>query len=356
MAEIIFNYQRKEYKIECSIKEKMKEICNKFGNKIGKDISTLNFLYNSEKINDNYSFAQQANQQDIKRNLMTITVYEKYCIKNNIIKYKEIICPECGENSLINVDNYKIMLYNCKNKHVKSNIFFDEFKNIQYKDNSKRICNKCNNEIKNNLNNSKLYKCYSCEIMLCKLCKSFHDKNHKIINYDKKNYKCNIHNDIYSSYCSNCKINLCMLCENNHKNHIIMYYKNMMPNIDNLRNEMNEFKNKLDIFDNEIKTIIKILEKTKENLYEYYKINIDMINNFEIKNRNFQILQNLYNIKNNNKNILKDIDEIINDKNIYYKVYHIINIYNKMYTIEKKLISASIPLSINTATGSSLFM
>ena len=168
MAEIVFYYQRKEYKIECNFKEKMKEICNKFANNIGKDISELNFLYNSEKIIDNYTFTQQANQQDIKRNSLNITVFEKYFIKKNLIQSKEIICPECGENSLISFDTYKITLYHCKNNHIKNNIFLDELKKTQYIDNSKKICNKCNNNEQNNLNcNPKFYKCYTCELILC---------------------------------------------------------------------------------------------------------------------------------------------------------------------------------------------
>ena len=33
------------------------------------------------------------------------------------------------------------------------------------------------------------------------MCKSKHDSNHKIINYNDKEYICNIHNEKYNSYC-----------------------------------------------------------------------------------------------------------------------------------------------------------
>ena len=57
---------------------------------------------------------------------------------NNIIKSKEIICPECRENIKINIKEYKI-LYECKNKH-KNIITFNEFDKSQNIDESKIIC------------------------------------------------------------------------------------------------------------------------------------------------------------------------------------------------------------------------
>ena len=46
-----------------------------------------------------------------------------------------------------------------------------------------------------------------------------HDKTHIIIDYEEKNNKCNIHNEILNSYCDTCKSNICMHCESNHNNH-----------------------------------------------------------------------------------------------------------------------------------------
>ena len=53
-----------------------------------------------------------------------------------------------------------------------------------------------------------------------------------------------------------------------------------------------------------------------------------MINNYEIKNRNYQILQNINNI--NTDNIKKDLNNIINENDINNKFQNILNIYNKM--------------------------
>ena len=74
--------------------------------------------------------------------------------------------------------------------------------------------------------------------------------------------------------------------------------------------------------------IINKLKKVKENMMIYYNIYNNMINNYEIKNRNYNILKNINEI---NNNIIKDIKEINN--NINNKIYKILKIYNKMKPI-----------------------
>ena len=117
--------------------------------------------------------------------------------KNDIIKSKDVICPECGECIRIDIKDYKIKLYECKNKHKLENISLDEFENMQKIDKTKIICKICNKSNKSNSNNNIFYKCITCKKNICPLCKSNHDKLHKIINYDDKNYICNKHNEIF---------------------------------------------------------------------------------------------------------------------------------------------------------------
>ena len=64
----------------------------------------------------------------------------------------------------------------------------NEYENIQKIDISKIICNKCKEKSKDNTYNNEFYYCCSCEMNICPLCKSIHDKNHNIINYDDKRY------------------------------------------------------------------------------------------------------------------------------------------------------------------------
>ena len=74
-----------------------------------------------------------------------------------------------------------------------------------------------------------------------------------------------------------------------------------------------------------------------EEIENYFKIIEGIYNSFDIKKRNYQILNNINEINNNN-NIIKDILEIINEGNIPNKFYKINTIYNQMKNdIQKNL-------------------
>ena len=248
---------------------------------------------------------------------------------NNKINSKQVICPKCQENIRILFKDYKITLYECKNNHTINNILLNEFNNTQIIDLSKIICNNCKN-IKSLSNSIKFYKCNTCGINLCNSCKSNHSQNHIIINYDKKNYKCDIHNEIYSSYCNKCKKNLCFLCENEHQSHDIIYYKDIIQQQENIKDEMNELNIKIGSFKNEIKEIISILNQVVDNFDLYYKIVYGIYNNYEVKNRNYQILRNILQIKDSNLNIINDINSIISEKNVISRFTKILNMHNLM--------------------------
>ena len=147
-------------------------------------------------------------------------------IKDNLIKSKEILCPDCSENILINFNEYKINLLNCKNNHQGNNILLDKYDNNI--DISKIKCNNCKINNKSNTYNNLFYRCNPCKVNICPLFKSKHNKDHKIINYDNKNYKCEIHNKEYNKYCQDCKINICTLCSKEHRDHSIKYYDDMI--------------------------------------------------------------------------------------------------------------------------------
>ena len=71
-----------------------------------------------------------------------------------------------------------------------------------------------------------------------------------------------------------------------------------------------------------------MLKRVIFNMQKYYEINYNIINNFEIQNKNYEILRNISKIKNNFK--MNDINDIINEKNINEKFRKINVIYNKM--------------------------
>ena len=97
---------------------------------------------------------------------------------------------------------------------------------------------------------------------ICITCKLKQDKNHKIIDFDNKNYICNIHNEGYTRYryYKKYELNMCLSYESKHNNHIIIKIK---PNLDKIKNNIKEFKENIDIFNNNIDNIINKLNKVK---------------------------------------------------------------------------------------------
>ena len=334
MAEIEFIFHDTITIIQCDTNEIMKDICKRYASKIQKDFKAIYFIYNGKILNKELlnSFIQNANQLDKERKKMNLLVYETNIKKEKkLSKSKEIICPKCGKNINMKINNYKINLFDCKNGH-NINISLKEFEKSQYIDESKIICDKCKDNNKLNAYNKTFYKCYKCNMNLCPLCKSNHDESHNIINYDLKNYICEIHNEIYISYCKECKRNICTLCLG-HDNHDIIYYNKLISDKEVINKEKDELRKIIDRFNENIKDIINELNTVMENIEIYYRICENIINNYNIKNRNFEVLQNMKEII--NKEIINDIKQIIKATDIKNKFNKIIDIYNKMKIEDK---------------------
>ena len=153
----------------------------------------------------------------------------------------------------------------CKNKH-ENIIKINEFGKTQNINENKIICNICNINNKGNSYNNKFYICGTCNKNICLLCKEKHNKAHILIDYDKRNYLCYKHNETFSSYCDKCKENLCMLCEVEHNNnHKIINYKEIIPNINKIKEKIKELKDVVDAFSNNIENIINMLKNIKMN-------------------------------------------------------------------------------------------
>ena len=138
---------------------------------------------------------------DKERKVMSIIAVDNYSkVKSDykkVIKADYIICPICKENALINFDNFKIKISDCKYGHT-SYLLFNEFEESQKIDESKIICNNCGKINKSNTYNNIMYICNTCKMNLCPLFKEKHGGNHNIINYDQKYYICDIHNRQYT--------------------------------------------------------------------------------------------------------------------------------------------------------------
>ena len=170
-------------------------------------------------------------------------------------------------------------------------------------------------------------------INLCPLCSSQHNKDHQIVNYEKKYYICEKHKDYFIKYCKQCKINLCILCEKEHKGHNIVYFGDIIPNKDELVNEMNKFKKNINQFNKNVNTILKQISNISKNIIKYYNINNNIINSYEMQKKNYQILHNINEFHNYNNQIIQDMNKMIDQNNIIEKLKILMDIDNKMNNI-----------------------
>ena len=272
------------------------------------------------KINEDITIEELIEKKENKENKLLIRVSEKNKIDDNkTLLNNNIICPLCKGNINIKIRDYKIELFDCKNKHKIENVSLAEYKNLQ---NIDFICEICNRSDKCNY----FFRCLSCETNICFKCQLYHDKTHNIINYNKLDYICEIHNMDYNNYCINCKKNICQLCINEHKNHKIITLNDSSSDNNIKKSKINELRNTIDTFNRNIQRLIGNLNQVVNNLEIYFNISNNVINNSIIhKNDDEKVFENL-----NINIIIEELTQINEESNIINKLKNIYNIYNKM--------------------------
>ena len=95
-AKIIFNYEGKDISIQCSIEDKIKDICQKYVTKIESNINSLLFLYGGNQINMELKFKEQANSMDINNNEMNVLVYKR--------ENDDFTCPHYNNKIKLNIE------------------------------------------------------------------------------------------------------------------------------------------------------------------------------------------------------------------------------------------------------------
>ena len=137
-------------------------------------------------------------------------------------------------------------------------------------------------------NNNEFYICNTCNKNICPLCKPSHDKNHNIVIHSDINYICKKHNgEKFIKYCKTCNIDICMICEDEHEGHDIIDYRKIFIKEEDLLNSMKDLKNVIDNLKNKINIIKEVFERMLNSFDLFYKINNDIINNYNIYKKNF---------------------------------------------------------------------
>ena len=270
MFKVIFNYKQYLYGIQCNLTDSVKDIIDKFLTKSKAKKENVGFLHSGkilDKQNEQLALEKLINTEEKEIGQIKILVIEidnkneDYENQRDMVKSKNIIiCPKCGEKAKIDFKNYKISL-TCKNNDITNDILFKEFEKTQYKDESKIICGDCKTKTKSEALNNIFYRCISCNLNLCPLCESKHDKEHIIINYEQIEFICNTHNQTYTSFCNKCKIDLCEKCEKEHQDHDKIAFGKMIIEKEKLKERMKSLKDEITKLD--IK-IIEMINKLNE--------------------------------------------------------------------------------------------
>ena len=339
-SKVKFQYLGQEIIVQCKGNKKMKDIGNRFKSKIQLKSNNLIFLCHGINLNLEKTFNEEVKDDDKKNNEMTVIVHEGISPLNNSLnkvmtKSKDIICPICKENCRMCIINYKIILYGCKNGHKTNNIFLEDFNNTQLINESSIICDDCHNENKGSCFKKQFFKCLTCKKNLGILCNEKHKKeDHMTIDYDKKDYICEVHNDFYISYCKECRLNLCMTCYSEHNNnHNKIDYRIIFPKKSKINEKIIELRNKIDKIKIFITDIIEKLKKVMEKMDIFYQINYNILNDNKLQNKNYQILQNINEISNNIE--ISNVDKIINEENISNKISELLKVFDKMVNKEE---------------------
>ena len=331
-VEVEFIYQQNKTIIQANLNNSLEVVINQFINLIKLDINKIYFVSNDKIISKNDIISNIMNESERLNKKLKISVYNinnaMNIANNTIIKSKRIICPHCKESCKYNIKDYRIKLYDCKNKHIIEKLKLSEFINTQNVDISKIKCDICEIKNKSNTINNEFYICYECDINLCPSCKTYHDQTHSIINDDLRNFICNKHKEVLIKYCNDCNIDICKGCLNEHKYHNLISYKDKLIDIKNLRKKINELRNIINIYKTNLEGVIRKIKAIIENIDIYYSINNDILNYYE-NTRNININM-LINLKNINDSVNNEIKKIKYNYNYGLNLNYILYLYSEM--------------------------
>ena len=333
MIDIEFKYLQNIIVITSNLNDNFSTVFSNFYKRVEIEPNSVMFLFDNKKISENKKIIDFISETEKLNNKITISVIPLNINNNHKIfeVSKEIICPKCSRQCRIKMKDYLIELYDCKNNHT-TIMKIDEFYQSQKIDLKDIKCNICKIKNLGNVYMNEFYYCQKCNINICHLCKENHDNSHFIINYEQKNYICPNHHESFNKYCHNCKMNICKKCYQTHSLHNLESFDDIISEPDNKKIELEIFRNEINIFNNNIKKIINGLNQLIANMETYYQIFNDIFNTYDIKNKNFQVLDNMKQID-TNSDIYKEISEINKCNYSKEKIDKIMNVYCKMKVI-----------------------
>jgi hypothetical protein len=303
--------------------------------------------------------------------------------KKNRLYYNDIICPKCETTAIIdkyknnnNISLFKVL--NCENFHFLDEIKYDKFDYfvVDYdkdeKDNywKKYKCDTCNTILKNitpgGPHNGELFLC-KCGAYVCNNCYEYHknsyvvkeedfdklregtlneeetkkildmikesEKNceHKLINFEDKNYYCLEHMEKFTFYCMDCNANKCDKCKQAHEplKHETIDLSTIKPKreyIQNKEKEVNDHKESLLKFIENTRILFDNIINTIENyLNSYIMVENGLIRRYKNCFSNYQLFRNLKNKKLFENDMFDKLQKLESENDTSEKIKTLIN-------------------------------
>ena len=338
MSTVEFLYNGNTIIIQCQVDEKIEDIIDKFLSKTQKERGSVFFLYSGKTLDEDLAFNEAITPIDKSNNLMKIQAWDVLFDSDACLKKANIIiCPECKESALIDIDeNYQISLQ-CRNEH-QTYIPFKDFEKSQLIDQSKIKCEGCKIINKGSTPNNSFYRCLQCKLNLCPKCKITHEQEkHIIIDYDDREFYCTTHYEPIKSLCVDCQSEICNLCEEKeHKDHETESIGTVLRDIEGPKKELMILKESIRNLRKDIKEIIAKLNFVIDNLNNYYSIYSGILSNFDDKKRSYMNGCNINILKRWNVDFMRQLSEITIDKNLKTKFSELIRLYEEMNLAKKE--------------------
>jgi len=168
-------------------------------------------------------------------------------------------------------------------------------------------CSKCKTEILKNKKN--FVYCKECSELLCKNCVKKHDElyeeNHHMVHLDKFDTTCILHNETYDYFCSDCKKNICQYCcDEFHNEHKLIDLDDINLKRKEIKKIKEHFVKEKENYLNIPKVLNELVSKLKEdidkiinNISNEIKFKESIINTYENKLDNYNVIINFKNLK-----------------------------------------------------------
>ena len=143
MVTVEFQYQQRISLVQANFSDTFKTISQKFETKVTIKPNTVYYISNGKTLQKDDIIQ---NVIDKSKNVMKVLVMSNTESddldnkKDHLTKSKDIKCPKCFEPCKIEIKNYRIKLYDCKNRHEIENIKYEDFMDTQKCDETKILC------------------------------------------------------------------------------------------------------------------------------------------------------------------------------------------------------------------------